>query len=337
MNGLLPIGVIGCGDIALSGHLPAVQRHPGIRLIAVADAHPNRSAHAASVHGCRAVDSLDDMVAMGVRAVIVATPPDVTPRLTREALAAGLDVLCEKPMALDVFAAEQVAAAAREHSRIVQVGFKNRFSPLVRAVHDWIKADKLGSPLVFTLGSFDEALDPGDSLHSDRIRSFLAQAPSFVHEGAHFADYLAMLTESEPIRVSAIGQRSRPDFGTANFVSTLVEYANGDIARMEIGWMFPINPAGEFRVLGPDGVAIVDRPGGVATLHRRDGSEQVTLAGPWNDVCFDLQLQHFIDCVRSRSTPEASAEAGIASLRLGRWVAECLSHGRPAGTGGGEG
>lgn len=320
----LRVGLLGCGDIAVSGHLPALSRSGDVELIAVADVDADRAAGVAAEYGCRRAESLADLASMDLHAVVIATPPQATPHLTIEAVEARLDVLCEKPMALDLPTAERVAHAAERTGQIVQVGFKNRFSPLVRTLDGWIREGALGAPLVFTLGGFDEALDPSDGEHEQRIRGFLATAPCFVHEGAHFADYLALLTRSLPVRVSAIGQRSLPDFGNENFVSALVEYANRDVARLEIGWMFPVNPIGEFRALGPDGVAILDRPGGVVTLHRRDRSAQVRLDRPWNDLCFDLQLAHFVDCVRSRVPPETSAAAGVASLRLGQWVLRSL-------------
>jgi predicted dehydrogenase len=318
------IGLIGCGDIATTGHLPALRRSPDAELVAVMDSDSTRSRAVADDYGCRVAQSIEQLTNLGVRAVVIATPPHVTPALSQAALAAGLDVLCEKPMAVDLAAALDVQRAVADCDRILQVGFKNRFSPLVRAVGDWISRGELGHPIAFTLGGFDESLDPAAPEHERRIRGFLETAPSFVHEGAHFADYLAFLTGSEPVSVDAVGVKSRPDLGSENFVSAVVRYRNGDVARMEIGWLFPTSPAGEFRALGPDGVAILDRSAGVVSLVRNDRTEQVALDRPWNQLCFDLQLAHFLSCVRSRATPEISAAAGVASLRLGHQVVSAL-------------
>lgn len=318
------IGVVGCGDIATSGHLPALHRNPDVELIAVVDTDRRRAGLAAGQFGCGVAGSVTELAERAVRAVIVATPPQISPRLTLDAISQGLDVLCEKPMAVELADALAVQQAATESGQVVQIGFKNRFSPLVRAVREWIIAGDLGHPLAFTLGGFDETRDRAAPEHERRIRDFLSVAPSFVHEGAHLADHLAYLTGSEPVAVQAAGLRSLDDLPSENFVSALVNYANGDVARLEIGWLFPTSPVGEFRALGPDGVAIVDRPGGVATLTTRTRTQQVRLAGRWNPICFDLQLQHFLKCVRTRATPETSVAAGLASLRLGRQVVEAL-------------
>ncbi|GGM02933.1 Gfo/Idh/MocA family protein [Dactylosporangium sucinum] len=314
----------GCGDIATTGHLPALERSADAVLVGVLDNSAERRGVAARRYGVPELERLDDADA---DAVIVATPPEVSPHLTAHAVGLGLDVLCEKPMAVDLPSAERVRDLVAGSDRIVQIGFKNRFSPLVRAVRRWRDEGRIGGPVAFTLGGFDEAYDPSDTVHTGRIGHFLTHGPSFVHEGAHFADHLAYLSGAVPVSVRAIGVRSRDSLPSENFVSALVGYDNGDVARLEIGWQFPVSPAGEFRALGPHGVAVVDRPGRTATLFTRDGSEQVTLDRPWNDVCFDAQLAHFVDCVRNRVTPETSATAGVESLRLGLAVVTAMRTG----------
>lgn len=319
--------VVGCGDIATTGHLPALARSADVTLVGVLDTSARHRRAAAGAYGVAELPDLDAAVTAGAEIAVVATPPEVSPRLTLAAVAAGLDVLCEKPMAVDLAAAEQVRVAVAATDRIVQIGFKNRFSPLVRALRGWVAQGRLGSPVAYTLGGFDERYDPADPVHTGRIAHFLAHGPSFVHEGAHLADHLAYVTGARPVDVRAVGVRSRPELPAENFVSALVRYDNGDVARLEIGWQFPVSPPGEFRALGPDGVVLLDRPGGVVTLHTRDGTEQVRLERPWNDLCFDAQLAHFVDCVRRRVTPETSVEAGVASLRLGLAVAEATASG----------
>ncbi len=324
----ISVALIGCGDIAMTGHLPALSRSSEVQLVAVMDSDPARAQNVAAQYGCATAGSVTQLANQRVQAVVIATPPQVTPLLTLAAIGVGLDVLCEKPMALDLQTALSVQQAVENCDRVVQVGFKNRFSPLVRAVRGWIEGGDLGGPIAFTLGGFDEARDPTDPMHERRIRAFLDVAPSFVHEGAHFADHLAYLTGSHPVDVQAIGLSSIPDLGSENFVSALVRYGNGDVARLEIGWLFPSSPAGEFRALGPDGVAILDRPGGVVTMTRRDRTERVRLSRPWNDLCFDLQLEHFVTCLRQRTTPETSVAVGVQSLRLGEQVVAAIR--RPA-------
>lgn len=329
--GTLRVVQVGCGDIAMTGHLPALHRSPAVTLVGVVDVVPEHRDAAAAAYGVPAWTDLGPAVAAGARAAVVAVPPHVAPGLTLAAVDAGLDVLCEKPMAVDLASAERVHEAARAAGRVIQIGFKNRFSPLVRAARRWLDDGLIGSPVVYTLGGFDERYDAADTVHTGRIQEFLAHGPSYLHEGAHLADYVAYLTGASPVRVRAAGLRSRPSFRGENFASTLVDYTNGDVARMEVGWFFPTSPKGEFRILGPRGVALIDRPEQVATLTtREDGAlrtEEVRFERPWNDECFDRQLAHFVECVRTRAEPETSTAAGLASLRIGAAVTESLREG----------
>jgi predicted dehydrogenase len=328
----LRVVVVGCGDIATTGHLPAIQRSPEVELVGVLDVVREHREAAADRYGVPAWTDLRAAVEAGAEAAVVAVPPHVAPQLTVRAVRSGLDVLCEKPMAVDLADALEVQRIVAGTDRIVQIGFKNRFSPLVRVVRDWLRAGRIGTPVVYTLGGFDERLDPRDTVHVGRIQAFLDRGPSFLHEGAHRADHLAFLSGASPVSVHAAGVRSMEEFGSENFASALVRYDSGDLARLEVGWFFPENPVGEFRVLGPRGTALVDRPGGVTTLTERlDGGELATevvrLERPWNDECFDRQLEHFVACVRTRAEPETSVAAGVASLRLGCAVVESMRTG----------
>jgi predicted dehydrogenase len=171
MKQVYGLGVIGCGDIATTQHLPALVAAPRVRLAAVCDADEGRARAAAQRFGAprhatdyRAV--LDDPL---VDAVVVATPPWVTPRLTMEALRAGKDVLCEKPMATSLPVAREVAAVERETGGLVQVGFTYRHGPLMEALRGWIAAGRLGRPLALRVGIFDELYDPQG--HPEQLRA----------------------------------------------------------------------------------------------------------------------------------------------------------------------
>ena len=247
------IALVGCGDIATTGHLPALRRSSDTLLVGVVDVDEEHRERAARAYGVPSWPSLDEAAEHNLDAVVIAVPPHVAPGLTMHAIELGLDVLCEKPMAVDMASAERVRDAAKGSDKVVQIGFKNRFSPLVEAVHRWLREGRIGSPVVYTIGGFDERFDPSDTIHTGRIRAFLEHGPSFVHEGAHLADYVAYLSDSVPVWVQAAGVRSSDEYASENFVSALVRYDNGDVARMEVGWMFPSSPRGEFRVLGPAG------------------------------------------------------------------------------------
>ncbi|KQX48836.1 Gfo/Idh/MocA family protein [Paenibacillus sp. Root444D2] len=331
-NRSLGIGIIGCGDIVIAQHLPALMENPAVRLIAVCDANPQRAENAALNCGdvYHTTDYQRILADANVDAVLVCTPPWVTPGITIDALNAGKDVLCEKPMATSVAEAEKMAAAERQSGSLLQVGFTYRHGPLMEALQGWVARGRLGRPLQFRLGIFDELLDPeGNPEHYERILNTLHHGPPCIHDGAHAADYLAYLTGSSPVRVVAYGLTSRPEFPSPNYNAAHIEFANGDRAKLEIGWFYPHLPKGEFHILGPGGMAYLDRINNEAVIIEGKITERVQLSEDRARSCFRTQLSKFTDYIRMRRTPVPGSREGIASLRLTLAIADAMATGNP--------
>jgi predicted dehydrogenase len=334
MSGTNSIGiaVIGCGDIVMAQHLPALMENTSVRIVAVCDVDQERAATAGAI--CRSEYSTTDhrriLADANVQAVLVCTPPWVTPAITIEALQAGKDVLCEKPMATTVEKAEEVAVAERESGRLLQVGFTYRHGPLMDALQSWIQERRLGRPLQIRLSLFDEIWDPeGNSEHYQRILNTLRHGPPCIHDGAHAADHLAFLTGSRPVRVAAQGLTTRPEFPAPNYNTALIEYENGDQAKLEVGWFFPHLPTGEYQILGPKGMAYLDRVNGEAVLMCGTVTERIQLSEDRTRSCFRIQLSKFLDCIRQRRTPVPGSREGIASLRLTQAIVDSMAAGYP--------
>ena len=326
------IGVIGCGDIVMMHHLPVLMENSRVRLAAFCDTDAERSMKAASFSGSAyyTTDYQRILSDESVDAVLVCTPPWVTPGITIEALNAGKDVLCEKPMAISVAEAEKMAEAEEQSGQLLQVGFTYRHGPLMEALHGWIADGRLGRPLQIRLSVFDELWQPEENPeHYERILNTLRHGPPCIHDGAHAADHLAFLTGSSPARVVAYGLTSRPEFPAPNYNAALIDFVNGDRAKLEIGWFYPHLPAGEFQILGPEGVAYLDRVNNEAVLMVGKINERVQLSEDRVRSCFRIQLSKFLECIRTRRTPVPGSREGIASLRLTLAMADAISNGNP--------
>jgi predicted dehydrogenase len=321
--------VIGCGDIAVSQHLPALANDPRFRTIAVADPELERARSAAEAFSVERVEAdADDALSLEPDVAVIATPPHITPLLAGRALDAGIHVLCEKPVAVSRDAADALVEQAAASGRILQVGFKNRFSPLVRELRARVVDGRLGSPLVVRIGSFDEAYDAADELHTERIRGFLEHGPPVVHEGSHAADLLGWML-GPPRRVTASAVRSRREFPAPNYHAATIEYPDSSVAKLEVGWWFPHLWSGELHVLGPDGVADLSRPHGYLRFHDGKQEDEIRFDDDWQTVCFRGQLDAFADAVATGTQRGAGAAAGRAALDLTLAIVEAAETGRP--------
>lgn len=325
----MKVVVVGCGDIAVSQHLPALANDSRFEVVAVADPEIDRAQSAADTFGVPGVfaDS-DAALQLKPDAAVIATPPHVTPEISGRALDAGIHVLCEKPVAVSLAAAEHLVARAAASGCVLQVGFKNRFSPLTQELRRRVTGGELGRPLIVRIAAFDEAYDPTDTLHTERIQLFLEHGPPVVHEGAHAADLLGWLL-GPPVRVTASTVRSRPEFPSPNYHAAAIEYEDGSVAKLEVGWWVPHLWPGELHVLGPKGSADLSRPEGYLRFHDGTEQEEIRFDEDWQTVCFRGQLDAFAEAIAGSDQRGADATAGRDALDLTLAIVEAAETGQP--------
>ena len=107
------LGVIGCGGFGLFALQQFVQT-PGIRLAGMAGTARPAAQAAAKRYGLEDVESIERLVARPeVDLVYIATPPFLHFDQAKQALEAGKHVICEKPLAMTVEQADELARARR--------------------------------------------------------------------------------------------------------------------------------------------------------------------------------------------------------------------------------
>lgn len=331
MSKKINIGLIGCGDIAVTFHIPTLLASPDVKLSVLCDTDLSKAKKLATDNHINSYTSnyKDLLHNQHIQAVIVATPPWVTPNITMECLRAGKHVLCEKPMAMDVKTAMEVAETEKQTGKKVQIGFTYRHDPLLKTLRKWIQEDKLGSPLVYRIGVFDEKWDPvGNFEHYERIFTTMKHASPSVHEGAHIADFLNFLTNSEVKNVDAFGLKSREEFPVPNYDASIIRFQNGDLAKLEIAWFFPSFPQDNFEVIGPKGIAIFDRFKRFLQLKTEASTETISYEGGWQETCFKAQLDQFVASIRSDHPFVPGTIDGINSLQLTKAIETSIKNDR---------
>jgi predicted dehydrogenase len=132
----LRTGVIGTGTWASDTHAPTLAAHPDIEFAGVWGRDPAKAERVAAPHGVPAFGTVDALLD-AVDAVVLTVPPTVQPELAVRAARAGVHMLVEKPLALDLPAARRIRAAAEEHDVAGLVFLTSRHRPEQRA---WIAA-----------------------------------------------------------------------------------------------------------------------------------------------------------------------------------------------------
>jgi len=135
------IGVVGAGAIAQVAHLPSLARIRGAELVALCDNdRPKARALAERFGAPDVVTDIEDLLALpDIDAVIVCTPNHLHEPHVLAALASGVHVLCERPLALDTRGVERILAAAKRADRKVAVGNNHRFRADVQALGAFLR------------------------------------------------------------------------------------------------------------------------------------------------------------------------------------------------------
>src|SRR5512143_1409042 len=140
------VGIVGLGWISQVVHLPLLQKLPEANIVAVCDKDKGRARLVAEKFGIKKFTSdFGEMLGHDdIRAVIVAASTDAHRELALKAMAAGKDVLIEKPVARTTADAVAIAEASRESKRKAMVGMNHRFRPDSMILRTFVEGNELG-------------------------------------------------------------------------------------------------------------------------------------------------------------------------------------------------
>ena len=125
MPARFPVALVGVGKIARDQHIPAIAADPDFELVAAVSRN-------ATIEGVPGFTDLDTFLADGPpAAVALCVPPEARTAMALKALAAGRDVLLEKPPAATLGEVDLMVAAAREAGAVLFATWHSRFAPAV--------------------------------------------------------------------------------------------------------------------------------------------------------------------------------------------------------------
>src|SRR3954454_14702257 len=139
-------GIVGVG-MEGSGLLTTAIQLPGVECVAAADLYDGRHELAKEIVGkpIRTTRRYQDLLdAKDIDAIIVAVPDHWHKQVVVDAIAAGKDVYCEKPMSHNPADGLAMVAASKKSDRIVQIGAQRTSSMLVAKAHELIEQGAIG-------------------------------------------------------------------------------------------------------------------------------------------------------------------------------------------------
>jgi predicted dehydrogenase len=311
------VGVAGLGSWGpnLARNLDAL---PGCELAWCCDSSDEaRDRARAAFPGARLTADLDDLLADdALDAVVLATPVPTHGELAVRVLEAGKDCFVEKPLALNAADAERAVAAAQTADRVLMVGQLLEYHPGVRALADLWASGELGD--VFYIY--------GNRLNLGKVR---ADENALWSLGAHDVSVLLALAGEEPHEVEARGESYlRP--GVEDVVFCFLRFPSGLAGHLHLSWLDP-HKERRFTVVGSKRMATFDDMllEGKVTIYdkgvdqdARNWGEYITRAGEIRSPALPnveplrLECEHFVQCIRERTTPRSDGESGLRVVRV---------------------
>jgi predicted dehydrogenase len=222
------IAVAGLGDAGFTLHLPALAGLSGIAVAGAADPDSARRQRASAKFGVPVFDDLGALLAQThPDVVVIGTPPHTHALSCRLALAAGADVICEKPFASSLHEADQVLEAAASASRRVAVNHQFREMPIFRAL---LEAATPGGEQAVRFAQVWQLMDLPPGVE-EGWRGSMAHRTLF-EAGVHLVDFVMALFGEEPKSVlSSVWAGSAGTAVDAIVLATL-EFSNGRLAQI---------------------------------------------------------------------------------------------------------
>jgi predicted dehydrogenase len=195
-NDKIRLGLIGAGGQGMGDTREAL-KIPGVELVAAADLYDGRLARAKEIWGNQLFTTRDyrEILARSdVDAVIIATPDHWHMRISNDAMKAGKDVYCEKPMVQSLDQGKQVIETAQKTNRILQVGSQRVSSIVYKKAKDLLASGAIGELNLVecwwdrssAIGAWQYSIPPDASPSTVDWDRFLGEAPKREFDATRF-------------------------------------------------------------------------------------------------------------------------------------------------------
>ena len=214
------VGIAGQGRSGYDIHARWLREATGqYKIVAVADERDDRRQEAIRAFGCRAYPTWQELIAdKDLDLFVNALASTLHPKATIEALKAGHNVVCEKPLAVKVKDMDRMTAAAKKGGKLLAPFHNNRFSPAFRKVLEIVESGKLGRLVHVRIagGGFARRWD------WQTLQDFWGG--SLNNNGSHLLDQALVLFGSETPKVFCRMKSEANSFGDADDFAALTLY-----------------------------------------------------------------------------------------------------------------
>lgn len=321
----LPIAIVGAGGIVDSQHLVAY-RKAGLEVVGITDVDPDRARDVAARYGIpRVYADLDELLADDrVGVVDIAVPVTQQPAIFRAVVAAGRNILSQKPFTADPQTAHELAGLAAGARIVAAVNQQLRFDEGIAAAHQMIELGWLGELTTFTL-----TVNVFTDWKLWNWAKTMERLEIMVHS-IHYHDTMRWFM-GEPTSVYAIGGRVPGQYPVGETrTQSSFRFANGSTALIYANHMnLGGDDTAEFRIEGTAGAIrgtlglMYDYPDGrpdtlevSSRVVATDGWVPYPVTQRWFPDAFIGTMGSVLDAIATGSTPRSAVADNVKTIEL---------------------
>lgn len=323
------IGVLSAEHVHTPAYLDILAAMPGVELVGLWDDDRGRGEAAAAAVGTATFERAEDLLGRA-DGVVVTSANSRHRRLAEMAAAAGVHVLCEKPLATTVDDARAIVDACARAGVRLMTAFPMRWSPAARSLASMVRGGSVGEP-VFVEGTNNGKM-PND-LAPWFVDPELSGGGAVTDHVVHLADLYRWILGAEVVEVYAVANRILQErFGaveTGGLVS--LRFANGVLATIDCSWSrprsYPTWGGMTLDVVGTGGAAHVD------AFRQRLAVYGTAEAGvswlSWGVDADRGMLVEFVDVVRGGREPSVTGIDGLRAVEIVQAAYRSIASGEP--------
>jgi len=333
----IKVGLIGCGNIGAGGHLPAYAHIPEAELVAVCDAVEELAHAAAERSGATAYTDYRQLLEQeDVEMVDICVPTYLHAQAAIAAIKAGKHVLCEKPIAHTLEAADAMIEAAQANGAKLMIGQVRRFDHRYASIKAQIDAGKVGRPVFIRRAERQFLPFPPDAWQWDPKRG----GGVILDIGVHATDLFRWFLDEDAVEVYAVAKSVREaarEAGSFDHAMITCKFDGGGVGFAEASWAYPNGFGGtlyaQLDVVGTAGkIQYADKDTNPMLIYTTEKGHELPRYFKFmstTEYAFEEEIRHFVRCVLNDREPAVSPQDARAALEMALAAQRSAETGQP--------
>lgn len=278
------VGIIGCGKIAQTRHIPEYLENGRAEIAGYFDFNRERAKELAEAYGGKAYETMESLLEdSSIEAVSVCVANSAHAEVTIHALNHGKHVLCEKPMAVTLEDCRNMVRAAEESGKCLMIGQNQRFAKAHREAKRLLGEGVIGDVITFRTAFGHQGPEAWsvdgkkDNWFFDKQRAVMGAMADL---GVHKTDLIRYLLGQDIVETTAKVVTLDKRDGQGNLIGVddnavcIYRMANGVLGTMTASWTYYGEEDNSTILYGTKGIMrIYDRPEYSIQVEKRTGEK----------------------------------------------------------------